>query len=269
MTKFMSSRFCSLAVMGALLLPVASHAAVDAQKKGRDIAVEVDRRDEGFGDTRARLEMILKDRSGRTSVRNLWMLTLEVIDKLDGDKTMVQFNKPRDIAGTTLLSYSHFQGNDDQWLFLPALRRVKRISSNNKSGPFVGSEFAYEDLLSQEHQRYTHRWLKDETCGAMKCFVVERRPTDSNSGYTRQMVWIDQDHYRPHKIDYYDRRNALLKTLHYKDYRQFNSKYWRSHEMIMKNRQSGKSTVLRFSQYEFTVGLKESFFHPSRLRTMR
>lgn len=263
------SRFCGIALLGVFLLPLVSQAAVDSPKKGRKIAMEVDRRDQGFGDTRARLEMILKDRSGRTSVRDLRMLTLEVIDRNDGDKTLVQFNKPRDIAGTTLLSFSHFQGNDDQWLFLPALRRVKRISSNNKSGPFVGSEFAYEDLLSQEHQRYTHKWLRDESCGALTCFVIERRPTDSNSGYTRQVVWIDQEHYRPIKIDYYDRRNALLKTLHYKAYRRFNSKYWRAQEMNMLNRQSGKSTVLRFSQYEFTVGLNDTYFHPSRLRTMR
>jgi outer membrane lipoprotein-sorting protein len=262
-------RFGGLLLTGILVLPPVSQASVDAQKKGRDIAIEVDRRDEGFGDSRALLEMILKDRSGRSSVRNLHMMTLEVLDKYDGDKTLVQFNKPRDIAGTTLLSFSHFQGNDDQWLFLPALRRVKRISSNNKSGPFVGSEFAYEDLLSQEHQRYIHKWLKDEPCGALKCFVIERRPTDSNSGYSRQTVWIDQQHYRPMRIDYYDRRNALLKTLHYKDYRQFRKKYWRAHEMSMLNSQSGKSTVLRFSQYEFTVGLKESYFHPSRLRSMR
>lgn len=265
----LTSCLFSIAFLGVLLLPTPSGAAIDAQKKGREIAIEVDRRDEGFGDTRARLEMVLKDRSGRTSVRDLRMMTFEVIDKHDGDKTLVQFDKPRDIAGTTLLSFSHFQGNDDQWLFLPALRRVKRISSNNKSGPFVGSEFAYEDLLSQEHQRYTHTWLKNEPCGALSCFVIERRPTDSNSGYTRQVVWIDQEHYRPIRIDYYDRRNALLKTLHYKDYRQFSSKYWRAHQMVMRNHQSGKSTVLNFSKYEFTVGLKESYFHPSRLRTMR
>lgn len=261
--------FCGAVLFAALLVSPVSQAALESQTKGRNIAIEVDRRDQGFGDTRARLEMVLKDRSGRTSVRDLRMLTLEVVDSKDGDKTLVQFNKPRDIAGTTLLSFSHFQGNDDQWLFLPALRRVKRISSNNKSGPFVGSEFAYEDLLSQEHQRYTHKWLRDEPCGALKCFVVERRPTDSNSGYTRQIVWIDQKHYRPNKIDYYDRRNALLKSLRYNDYRRFNGKYWRAQEMIMQNRQSGKSTVLRFSQYEFTVGLKENYFHPSRLRTMR
>ena len=181
----------------------------------------------------------------------------------------MQFERPRDIAGTTLLSFSRFDADDDQWLFLPALRRVKRISSSNKSGPFVGSEFAYEDILSQEYQRYRHRWLRDEPCGELSCFVVERIPRDRNSGYTRQIVQFDKEHYRPIRIDYYDRKDALLKTLHYKNYRRYLSRYWRSHEMVMQNRQSGKSTILRVKNYEFRVGLREAYFRPSRLRTMR
>lgn len=260
----------ALLLAGLLLLsPEARAAATAATEKGTAIAVEVDRRDEGFGDSRATVEMILKDRSGRQSVRELRIMTLEILDRASGDKTLVQFDRPRDIAGTTLLSFSHFAEDDDQWLFLPALRRVKRISSHNKSGPFVGSEFSYEDILSQEHQRYRHRWLRDEPCGGDTCFVLERTPKDSNSGYSRQIVWIDRQHYRPLRIDYYDRKDVLLKSLRYKTYRRYKERFWRAHEMVMQNRQTGKSTVLRVSNYEFGVGLTESHFHPSRLRTMR
>lgn len=248
---------------------VPTSAATDADKKGLEIAQEVDRRDAGFRDTRALVEMILKDRSGRESVRELRMMIFEVTAQTKGDKTLVQFSKPRDIAGTTLLSYSHFDKNDDQWLFLPALRRVKRISSSNKSGPFVGSEFAYEDIVSQEHQRYRHRWLRNEPCGDQTCFVVERLPRDRNSGYSRQVIYIDQTEYRPMRINYYDRRNAHLKSLRYNDYHHYRDRYWRSHEMVMQNHQTGKSTILRFKKYEFTVGLDESVFRPNRLRTMR
>lgn len=267
----MKTHFWSLAVLltSAVIGAFPVWAETAAEIKGEKIAREVDRRDAGFQDTRAMVEMILKDRSGRQSVRELRMMIFEVAAQTAGDKTLVQFSKPRDIAGTMLLSYSHFDKNDDQWLFLPALRRVKRISSSNKSGPFVGSEFAYEDIVSQEHQRYRHRWLRDEACGAETCFVVERLPKDQNSGYTRQVVFIDQKEYRPLRIDYYDRRNAPLKTLHYKDYHHYRGRYWRSHEMVMQNHQSGKSTILRFKQYEFTVGLDESIFQPNRLRTMR
>ena len=262
-------RRAALILAGVLLMPATAPAGASGEEKGKAIAVEADRRDEGFGDTRAAVEMMLKDRAGRQSVRALRVMTLEVVDPQNGDRTLVQFDLPRDIAGTALLSFSRFAENDDQWLFLPALRRVKRISSNNKSGPFVGSEFAYEDILSQEHQRYRHRWLRDEPCGETACFVVERRPKDGNSGYTRQVVWIDRQHYRPMRIDYYDRKDALLKSLLYKDYRQYKDRYWRAHEMVMQNRQTGKSTILRVSKYEFGVGLAESYFHPSRLRTLR
>lgn len=240
-----------------------------ARSKGEAIAREVDRRDAGFTDSRASVEMILRDAGGGTSSRKLRVMIKEVIDEEDGDKVLIEFESPRDVSGTKLLSFSHFNENDDQWLFLPALRRVKRISSSNKAGPFVGSEFAYEDMLSQEHQRYRHEWLRDEPCGEARCFVVERRPRDENSGYTRQVVWVDQQHYRPMRIDYYDRKDVLLKTLTYSGYRQYLERYWRAHELTMTNHQNRKSTVLRIDSYRFRTGLQESALHPARLAASR
>ncbi|NIT13503.1 MAG: outer membrane lipoprotein-sorting protein, partial [Candidatus Dadabacteria bacterium] len=98
-----------------------------------------------------------------------------------GDKSITVFDEPRDIEGTALLSHTKILDPDDQWLYLPAVKRVKRISSKNKSGPFVGSEFAYEDLLSQEVDKYNYKWLKDEKCGDLECHVVERYPLYENS----------------------------------------------------------------------------------------
>ncbi len=95
---------------------------------------------------------------------------------------------------------------------LPALKRVKRISSRNKSGPFMGSEFAFEDLGSQEVAKYTYKWLHDEEYNSLDCFVLERRPAYEHSGYTRQEVWVDKAEYRIQKVKYYDRKNSLLKT---------------------------------------------------------
>jgi aldehyde:ferredoxin oxidoreductase len=98
--------------------------------------------------------MILRNKRGQESKRELEIRTLEVKD--DGDKSLTVFHTPRDVRGTALLTYSHGVDPDDQWLYLPALRRVKRIASNNQSGPFMGSEFAYEDLSSQEIDKYTY-----------------------------------------------------------------------------------------------------------------
>jgi hypothetical protein len=146
---------------------------------------------------------------------------------------------------------------------------VKRISSANKSGSFMGSEFAYEDITSQEVEKYTYKWLKDESLDGMECFVFERIPAYKNSGYTRQVVWLDKAEYRLIKIDFYDRKNSLLKTLHYKGYQQYLDRYWYSDEMFMVNHQTGKSTLLTWSDYKFLNDLKDSDFNKNSLKRAR
>ena len=138
------------------LLP-ATLAAETPPEKGLTIAREADRRDNGFGDFTARMEMILRNRQGEESTRRLRISTLEV--KGDGDKGLSVFDEPADVKGTALLTFTHKAGEDDQWLYLPALKRVKRIASANKSGPFMGSEFAYEDVASQEIEMRNRRVL--------------------------------------------------------------------------------------------------------------
>lgn len=238
-------------------------------EKGLAIAVEMDRRDLGWGDSSTVLTMILTNRHGDTSTRELRLKSLEVQDTAVGDKSLTIFDRPRDVEGTAFLSHTRITEADDQWLYLPALKRVKRISSANKSGPFMGSEFAYEDLLSQEVGKYTYNWLRDEACGELTCFVIERFPVYENSGYTRQIVWVDQEEYRPMKIDFYDRKNAPLKTLVYADYRQYLGQYWRAQHMAMENLQTGKATTLTFEDYEFQVGINERDFTASRLKQVR
>ncbi|NIO42905.1 MAG: outer membrane lipoprotein-sorting protein [Burkholderiales bacterium] len=241
----------------------------DAIAKGEAIAREWDSRDRGFGDTMTTLNMILENRQGRISKRRLRINVLEVADEKDGDKSLVVFEEPRDIKGTALLSFSHVHGPDDQWLYLPALKRVKRISSSNKSGPFLGSEFAYEDISSQELMKFDYIWLRDEACGDFECFVLEQRPRYENSGYTRQIAWYEMDEYRLHRIDYYDRKNVLLKTLTFSDYRQYLDQYWRAHDMHMANHQTGKTTRLMYDQFQFRSGLTDKDFTQNRLKRTR
>lgn len=245
----------------------ASNAALSAEERGLAIAVEADRRDQGFGDQVADLTMILRNRHGQESRRELRIKTLEVDG--DGDKSLAVFDRPRDVQGTVLLTYSHPLGSDDQWLYLPALRRVKRIASNNKSGPFMGSEFAFEDLASQEVEKYTYRFLREEELGGYATFVVERIPAYENSGYTRQIEWIDQDEYRTLKVEFYDRRNELLKTLTFSEYEQYLGQYWRAGRMDMENHQTGKSTTLLWRDYEFRTGLNRRDFDQNSLRRVR
>jgi len=239
-------------------------AALTPEARGLEIAREVDRRDSGFEDMAASLTMVLRNRHGEESKREIRSRTLE--GDQDGDRTLIVFDEPRDVQGTALLTYTHKVGDDDQWLYLPALKRVKRIASNNKSGPFMGSEFAYEDVSSQEVEKYTYAYLKDETLGGRAQFVIERVPVDPNSGYTRQVVWIDQERYIPTKIEYYDRKNELLKTLEYSGYRQYQDRYWRADQMKMVNHQTGKSTDLSWSGYAFGSGFSDRDFDQNSLK---
>ncbi|MFQ5671621.1 MAG: outer membrane lipoprotein-sorting protein [Nitrospinales bacterium] len=252
---------------GLLLLMVLPAAAETPEEKGLAIAREADRRYDDFHDFKAKLIMTLKNRQGEESVRYMRNRTLEV--RRDGDKSLVIFDRPRDVKGTALLNYTHLKGDDDQWLYLPALKRVKRISSSNKSGPFMGSEFAYEDITSQEVEKYTYKWLRDEPYEGQDCFVVERYPEYRNSGYTRQVVWIDKKEYRLLKIDYYDRKNALLKTQTFKGYHLYLDKYWYPDEMFMVNHQTGKTTRLLWKEYAFRVGLNDKDFNKNSLKRAR
>ncbi len=241
--------------------------ALTPEEQGLQIVQEVDRRDIGFGDSQSDMKMILRNRRGDESIRVLTMKTLEV--QGDGDKSLSVFSKPRDIKGTAFLSFTHALVPDEQWLYLPALKRVKRISSSNKSGPYLGSEFAFEDLTSFEVSKYIYKYLRDEVFNEVDCFVVELYPQYKHSGYTRQVTWIDKARYIPLKTDYYDRKNSLLKTLENKHYKQYLGQYWRAGEMLMTNHQNGKSTVLLWENFSFRNGLTDRNFDRNTLKRSR
>jgi outer membrane lipoprotein-sorting protein len=255
-------------VLLPIILPHASATAETPEEKGLAIAREADIRDKGFNDFTSNMTMTLRNKHGRESVRKIRGRTLEV--EGDGDKSLTIFDNPRDVKGTAFLNFTHKTGDDDQWLFLPALKRVKRISSRNKSGSFMGSEFAYEDISSQEIEKYTYKWIRDEAYDGQECFVVELYPVDKkNSGYTRQTAWIDKKEYRNLKVEYFDRKKSHLKTLTFAGYKKYLDKYWRADEMHMVNHQNGKSTRLKFSDYKFQTGLKDTDFNKNSLKRAR
>ncbi len=241
--------------------------AQSAEDKGLAIAVEADRRDEGWQDSAADMKMVLRNKRGDESVRILRVRGFEMQN--DGNKSLTIFDQPADVRGTALLTFAHKVEDDDQWLYLPALKRVKRISSTNKSGPFMGSEFSFEDLAGAEVEKYTYKYLRDEPCGPMTCFVVESYPVDKNSGYTKQVSWIDQQEYRTHKVEFYDRKKSLLKTLDLQLYKQYKGKFWRAHKSLMVNHQTGKSTDLIMANFQFQQGLDEGDFTQNALKRAR
>lgn len=261
---YLSRKLIAFFVLASLPLLVA---AETPEERGLAIAIEADKRDTGWQDQTASLEMVLRNRHGQESKRKIRSKTLEVDG--DGDKSMSIFDTPRDVKGTAFLSYTHALKPDEQWLYLPALKRIKRISSNNKSGPFMGSEFSYEDLSSQEVEKYTYKYLRTEKLDGRETFVIERKPAYKHSGYTRLITWMDTEMYRPLKIEFYDRKAALLKTLTYTNYKQYEGKFWRPDDMSVVNHLTKKSTDLHWKDYRFKTGLNARDFDRNSLKRAR
>lgn len=249
-------------------LGISAAGAATPEEAGLDIATKAYAASQGFGKYEARQTMTLVNKRGQESVRELRTKVLEAED--EGNKILFVFDTPRDVKGTAFLIHSKRSGNDDQWLYLPALKRVKRISSSNSSGSFMGSEFAYEDLGTPEVEKYTYRHLRDEPCdNGRACTVMERIPAVKGSGYSSQQVWHDKEDYRVWKVDYYDRKKDHMKTLTMEEYGKFLDNFWFALEMTMINHQTGKSTVIAWSDFDFEGDIKESDFSKTGLKRVR
>ena len=258
---------CVLLLGFCLVFPGVMAQAETPEEKGLRLAREASARNDGFGDFTAALTMLLRDRKGRETRRQMRLKVLEVAG--DGDKSLFVFDEPRDVRGTALLNHGHINTDDDQWLYLPALKRVKRINSSSRSGAFMGSEFTYEDMSTQEVEEYTYKYLRDEPCGELACTVTEQAPLDEKSGYSRKVVWQDKVELRTWKVDLYDRRNSHLKTLTFAGYRQYLDRFWRAGEMTMVNHLTGKSTVLEWTDFRFRTNLDDGEFTQTALRRVR
>ena len=249
--------------VGSVLLAETENSAA----KGLRIAHETEQVQTGFQNYTAKQIMILKDRNGRESQREIRVKVIETEDH--GKRILFVFDTPRDVKGTTLLIHSNPGEQDDQWIFLPALQRVKRLNSSNQSSSFMGSEFSYEDMNLPEVSKFTYTYLRDEACDELNCTVVERVPVSEKSAYSRQLVWQDDTAYRLWKVEYYDRRGDHLKTLTVSGYEQYLDHYWQAQKMTMTNHMNGKSTTIEWSDYEFRVDLDESDFTQTSLRRTR
>jgi len=229
----------------------------------QEIADKADRVTDGFESSISKTEMTLINASGQKSVRDLLMKTLE---GENGDKTISTFLSPADVKGTKVLGWEHVDRDDDQWLYLPALKRVKRIASRNKSGSFMGSEFSYEDIGNQNPAKYRFEGEpKTVMLDGIECYEGARIPKDKNSGYTKQVTWVDTKDFLIRKVDYYDRKGALLKTATFSDYKKIDG-VWRVGKIDMKNHQNDKETVLIWKEDKIHAGLKDRDFDKRELK---
>lgn len=249
------------------LLSFGTFAASTPEQKGQQIAKQIQAANNGFVGESSQMEMVLIDAYGAKTTRLMEGKVREVSG--DGDMSISIFLNPADVKGTKMLTHTHKNDDDDQWLYLPTVRRVKRISSSNKSSSFMGSEFSYEDLGSQEIEKYNYKWLGDLKFGKnSKGWKLERTPK-VKSGYSKMVMYVNTKYMNPVKIEYYDRKNELLKVADFSDFKEFKvgkKSIYRSNKIHMKNVQTKKESIFEWKKRDLGVNHSERDFHQNSLK---
>jgi hypothetical protein len=186
------------------------------------------------------------------------------------ESALIRFTAPADVRGTALLSIENPGREDDQWLYLPALQRSRRISASNQSDSFVGSDFAFEDLRPEEMADFTYTLLREEALDGTPAYVVEAVPATEErkkeSGYGRREIWIRKDNFVIVRVDFYDRQGEALKEFRASEIRPVvGSRSWRAHTMEMRNRKTGHATILTFEDFVIDSGVSGDTFSLRRL----
>jgi len=223
-----------------------------------EIAKKVDILTKGYKSSISKLTMTMSNSTGAKSVR---VISFKTKESKGSKKSLMEFLTPKDVSGTKFLSHESAKGTN-QWLYLPALKRVKRIAGRGKSGSFMGSEFTYEDLGSQGIENFDYEDKVKEDSGQ---YIGIRVPKDKSSGYSKQIVYVDKSSFLVSKIEYYDKKNRLLKIAIFSDYKKSKNLY-RVGKIEMRNVQTNKSTVIKWSEDKIFANLKDKDFNKRVLK---
>lgn len=257
-------RSIALVILGMILAAQISF-AMTPEEEGYQIAKKAFENTRNFGDEKNFPILKLINANGQEAERQMVGITLERQDAYD--YALMQFLNPPDVHGTGLLTYQNPAGDDKQWLYLPELRRVKRISSSNKSGSFMGSEFAYEDLTGNTLARWDYKKIGVGELDGKPCFIIEKYPNYKNSGYSKVKTWITKDQYLTSRSEMFDRKKSLLKVQIFRKWKKYGHT-WRPDEIVMNNLQTGKKSILTVRHRQFGNGLSERNFGKSSLQRL-
>ncbi len=208
-------------------------------------------------DMQSELTMTLINARGEERVRQLKQFT-----RTDDDveKKIMFFVSPADVRNTSFMNYSYTDGrDDDQWIYLPALRRVRRISSDGKSDYFMGSDFTYDDLGERHPDEDTHTLKGEEVIDGQACYVVESIPKDASYMYSKTITWVMKANYLGLKREFYDRDGKLLKTLQINEFDQVDG-FWTILETEMHNVQRSHRTVMSLKNVQYNTGIRDNRF---------
>jgi hypothetical protein len=211
------------------------------------------------------LTMVLVNDRGQKRERKSTTLIKLQPNGIDS-KFLVTFSTPADIKGTGFLQVEHSEGDDDLWIYLPALKKSRRLVANNKKDSFVGSDFSYGDIALPRVTLYNHKLLRSETVDDLPCYVIESSPVDdsvrSNSGYSRKTTWVRQDNFVEVKVEYFDLAGRLLKTQRTGQHELVEPAKgrWFARRREMTNHQNGHKTVITAESLDATVPVPDEQF---------
>lgn len=248
------------ALLAALLLAAA--AQVNAQS-GRDIVQRV--KDRPDGDSRyAQMQLTLIKKNGNSRDRKM---TSWGMDEGKDTKKIMFFTYPGDVKGTGFLTWDYDQTGkeDDKWLYLPAMKKTRRISgASSKTDYFMGTDFTYDDMGGRNVDEDTHTLVREEMRDGHKCWVVESKPKDTREIYSRKVSWIAQDCDTAIYVEFYDKLDKLHRVMTVHDIQKVEG-YWTVMKMEMKNVQSGHSTVITVSEPKYDIKVDKSMFTVAKL----
>ena len=200
---------------------------------------------------------------------------MDIVGKLQSNgvdgNLIIRFQYPPDIKGTGFLQIEHSDGDDNLWIYLPALHKSRRLVANNKKDSFFGSDFSYGDILPPKVDRYHHTLIRSEPVDGRECYVIESTPKDEqercNSGYSRKTTWVCKDNFLETKVEYYDLEGNLLKTQTATKHKQVDpaNHRWLATRREMKNHQTGHRTILEQEQITVNMLIADDFFTTSTL----
>jgi len=246
-------------LLAALLLAAVQ---LDAQS-GRDIVLRVKNRPDG--ETRyAEMQLTLVKKNGDKRERKMvsWAM-----DEGKDTKKIMFFTYPGDVKGTGFLTWDYDQAGkeDDKWLYLPAMKKTRRISgASSKTDFFMGTDFTYDDMGGRSVDEDTHSLLREEMRDGHRCWVVESVPKDSREIYSKKISWIRQDCETAVYVEFYDKLDKLHRVMTVEDVRQVNG-FWTVMKMKMENVQSGHSTLIAVSDPQYDIQVDKSLFTVAKL----
>jgi len=252
-------------LLAAAALVALQSAALFAQNADEIVKASRDRIDAKTVSTRSRMTIHAKD--GSTTER---LLDQYSMDSPQGNRTVIVFQRPASVAGTRFLTVENPGKAGDRWIFLPSLGKVRRISSAESSGSFMGTDFSYDDvsLTDRDYSEDSHKLLREESIEGKLCWVVESTPKGSDFQYSKSVSWIDKANNVALRVQLFDKRGALLKQL---EMGRLETVQGRLTPMSMKmtNVQAKTSTVVDVEILKYDEKIPESVFTVRFLETGR